>query len=83
MYIAKTINCHSNINSCIIIVNCGDPTSPNNGTIRNYTNTREGVQVIFQCNDGFRPSQPMTSNCTNTTEWVPNPGMHICTLVTG
>ena len=45
--------------------------------------TRSGATVAFWCNEGFRPSQVMNSTCTNVTDWIPQPQLHICTLVTG
>ena len=64
-------------------MNCGDPKSPTNGSVGNYTHTRENATVIYQCDDGFRPSEPMLSICAVNAEWVPQPEIHVCTLVFG
>ena len=66
-----------------IAVNCLNPSTPGNGSLGNYTHTREGATVTYQCNDGFRPSQQMTSYCLRTGNWTPPPELHVCTLVTG
>ncbi len=39
--------------------------------------------MTYQCNDGFRPNAVMISTCGYNRLWFPNPGDHICTLITG
>ena len=74
----KFINIFFNVND--VLVNCGVPMSPTDGSVGNYEHTREGATAVYQCNDGFRPSDPVVSTCTNTAEWKP---FFNCTLVTG
>ena len=66
-----------------MIVDCGDPLPPNNGSIRSYTNTREGTSITFECDEGFLPSAPMNSTCMGNAMWYPAPQDHNCTLITG
>lgn len=65
------------------IVNCGDPNPPINGSLSDFTHTREGASVNFSCNDGFLPSKSLTSICMYTGMWMPPPDEHVCTLFTG
>ena len=69
--------------SILFIVNCGDPNPPNNGSLSDFTHTREGARVTFSCNDGFRPLKTITSICMDTGMWMPPPDDHVCILVTG
>lgn len=64
-----------------LIVNCGDPNPPLNGSLGKYPHTREGASVAFWCND--EPSSIMNSTCMNTSLWKPPPGQHRCTSVNG
>ena len=66
-----------------MIVDCGDPDPPRNGTIDNYPHSRESGILTYHCNMGFRPSAIMTSTCKNTTQWVPLPLDFNCTRITG
>ncbi len=66
-----------------LTVNCGDPPSPTDGFLGNYSHTREGATVTCQCDIDYRPSAAFTSLCVATTEWTPAPNEHICTFVTG
>ena len=66
-----------------ITVNCGTPKAPVNGSIGNYSHTREGHTINFWCKDGFQPSYKMTSLCTNDGVWIPEPVLTTCTFVVG
>ena len=71
---------------CIIffaLVNCEDPSSPDNGSLDDYAHTREGAVVTYRCNDGYRPSQQRSSTCNSTGDWDPPPEQHVCTFVEG
>ena len=65
------------------IVNCGEPGTPPNGSLGNYTHTREGAIVTYQCNTGYRPSRQNSSVCNSTGHWMPPPEQHVCTLFEG
>ena len=65
------------------LVNCGVPVSPSNGSVGNYSHTREGATVTYICDAGFRPSMEFNSTCSNTGCWTPDPEFHNCTLVQG
>ena len=66
-----------------MIVNCGNPTSPTNGTLGPYSHTRSGATVDVRCNNGFRPSAVMTSFCELNAQWFPLPDQLNCVLMTG
>ena len=65
------------------LVNCGEPNPPMNGTVGNYSHTRQGATAISRCEDGFRPSATFFSACTDSGMWMPQPEELDCTLVTG
>jgi hypothetical protein len=65
--------------SFIIIVNCGIPLPPVNGTLSEYLSISENATVSFQCNEGYMPSLVQNTTCTSES-WIPNPAKHNCTL---
>ena len=67
----------------ILLVNCGDPVTPTNGSLGSYVHTREGATVTYMCNDGFRPSAIFSSTCVSTARWTPDPEQHNCTFIQG
>ena len=69
--------------SSMLIVNCGVPMPPTNGSLGNYAHTREGATVTYKCDDGFRPSAIHNSTCSITGYWTPDPELHNCTFVQG
>ncbi len=82
--VCYVIYTHLNISKIISpIVDCEIPLPPLNGSLGNYSHTRENATVSYQCDDGYTPSVIMTSKCTNTGIWIPPPEEHNCTVVTG
>ncbi len=55
-----------------ILVNCFTPPTPENGSIVNYTNTREGAIVNFTCDYGFCFSDKDYSTCASDGVWTPS-----------
>ncbi len=66
-----------------ILVNCGVPMLPVNGTVDTPDHTREGASVDYRCDDGFHPSANFFSTCESSALWTPPPENHSCTFVTG
>ena len=64
--------------SCFIIVDCGVPNPPMNGTLGNYSHTEVGATVQFWCNEGFHPPDIRDSVCSNQGLWTPLPQEHNC-----
>ena len=60
-------------------VNCGDPTSPMNGSIEPYQNTTEGAEISFMCNPMFVPTERMRAVCGADQRWSPDPADYRCT----
>lgn len=63
-----------------IVVDCGIPKSPPNGTVMNYTTTRISGNAIFTCDSGFLPNYEVLSVCTDEGLWHPPPEYHVCAL---
>ena len=57
--------------------------APSNGSLGNYSHTREGANLTYQCDKGFRPSAVFHSACDSSAMWTPDPEDHNCTFVTG
>ena len=66
-----------------LLVNCGVPEQPSNGSVGYYPHTREDAIITYWCIDGFRPSAIMTARCSSNGQWQPVPSHHVCTFVTG
>ena len=64
--------------SCVIIVDCGVPDPPMNGTLGNYSHTEVGATVQFWCNEGFHPPDTRDSVCSNQGVWIPLTQEHNC-----
>ena len=61
-----------------IIVDCGVPDPPMDGTLGNYSHTAVGATVQFWCNEGFHPPDIRDSVCSNQGLWTPLPQKHNC-----
>ena len=57
--------------------------APTNGSLGNYSHTREGANLTYQCDKGFTPSAVFHSTCDSSAMWTPDPEDHNCTFVTG
>ena len=56
----------------MLIVNCGDPGTPGNGSRVLATDTFEGSTVSYTCDSGFRPNTTlMTRECVLSPDGVP------------
>ena len=64
--------------SYFIIVDCGVPDPPINGTMGNYSNTEVGATLQFWCNEGFHSPDIRVSVCSNQGLWTPLPQEHNC-----
>ena len=60
-------------------VDCGAPVAPQNGSIKNYTDTTEGSEVFYSCESGLVPEGRMRAVCT-LNGWSPNPADLCCTV---
>ena len=60
-------------------VDCDAPVAPQNGTLKNYTNTTEGSEVFYSCNPGLFPEGMMRAECTRNG-WNPKPSSLSCTV---
>ena len=63
----------------IYSVNCGNPRSPTNGSLGNYSRTTKGAEVMFMCDLGFVPTSEVRAICNDTGSWDPAPERHHCT----
>ena len=59
-------------------VNCGNPRSPTNGSLGNYSRTTKGAEVMFMCDLGFLPTSKIKAICNDTGSWDPAPENHTC-----
>ena len=67
---------HTHINT-LHIVDCGDPLSTSDDTIRVvYNSTLEGSQLELCCRD------TITAVCSTSGMWIPDPNMHMCKSIT-
>ena len=65
---------------CIaILVSCGQPVTPDNGSTEAYQNTTEGAEIFFRCNPGFVPAGRMRAVCASDGRWTPDPATLGCT----
>ena len=74
---------YSSLLICTSLVDCGPPLSPINGSLGNYSSTKEGVSVTFQCNEGYVPSIVGVTTCNSYGVWYPAPHEHNCTFTDG
>ena len=67
-----------------LIVDCGIPLSPINGSVLHYSGTKPGDYVTYKCNEGFRPSPAMNATCMSSdSRWSPLPERHNCIFIQG
>ena len=76
------LHCYSLL-ICTSLVDCGPPLSPINGSLGNYSSTKEGTYVTFQCNEGYLPFIVKVSTCNSYGVWYPAPHEHSCSLTEG
>ena len=69
--------------SPVILVGCGRPSPPTNGSLGGYQTTIQGTDVTFQCDADLVPSAVMTTTCTNERRWIPPPAEQNCDIVQG
>ena len=67
----------------LLLVNCGIPVAPENGSIAAVPSTLGGAEIIFRCNTGFVPTGNMTAMCMSNGvspngTWTPNPATLTC-----
>ena len=60
-------------------VSCGQPVTPDNGSIEAYQNTTQGAEIFFKCNPGFVPAGRMRAVCGADGRWNPDPATLVCT----
>lgn len=65
------------------IVDCGIPVAPLNGSLGNYSNTKEDTNVTFWCDEDFVPTEIMIATCNSRGMWDPDPAEHYCEFVEG
>ena len=85
-YSTLFMHAHSEIRVFVlkcILVNCGVPGTPTNGSVNDHPHTRVGISITYQCNEGFRPSAVFTSVCDSSAQWIPDPATLICEFVIG
>ena len=68
---------------CLLPVNCGMPTGPQNGFIELYQSSLFGAEIFFMCAPGYVPAERMRANCTSdgiTVDgtWTPDPAALVC-----
>ena len=63
---------------CFPSVDCGPPVASQNGSLENYTDTRNGSEVFYSCDPGLFPEGRMRTVCT-LSGWSPNPADLNCT----
>jgi hypothetical protein len=68
----------TDLSAYFIVVDCGPPTAPANGSIENVTKTMEGGTTSFRCNRGFAPQDLASSVCASEGRWDPAPEAHAC-----
>lgn len=61
-----------------LVVDCGHPMPPIDGSLGDNQNTTEGSNVTYQCVQGFVPSTIFTASCIEQGLWFPSPDEHIC-----
>ena len=67
----------------LLIVNCGMPTAPGNGSIVAVPSTLGGAEILFRCNTGFVPAGNKTAMCVSdgvspNGTWIPDPATSVC-----
>ena len=71
-----TLNTFKNI---LFTVDCGSPGVLQRGSLENYTDTTEGLEVFYRCDPGLVPEGRMRAVCTRNG-WSPNPADLCCTV---
>lgn len=62
----------------LLLVNCGMPNCPENGSIQPHLSTLGGSVVEFGCAPGFIPTERKNATCTLNGSWSPDPRILVC-----
>ena len=61
----------------LLVVDCGPPVAPQNGSLESYTYTTVGSVAFYICDPGLVPEGKMRAMCT-ATGWSPDPAGLSC-----